>query len=481
MTPQSIRARLEESLALVELGLRDEAAALIDRLLCEAPCQEVYATAVQVFNRLGRFARASVCAQALLESGEKLSEEMRFRISLAFQFAGRVKEAYEIEKAITPESNDTALVRLYGLACKASRLGHYGDALNYLLSSFHFQNNETWDAHRKLFLDSELAGLWEKIPTLPISLREAMRFCNLPFDKILKDNESPSPLRCVDYMDFHTMPGRFRPLLQPAYETSFEVNPLAEAKNPGLFADYVRWQESIVAPRLATFRALGARLCQMVVDQQLDFATFQAKRGRISCARNHLISYLQRSPEASLDNLPDIPVMRPLVAELRAQFQECPTSFRYLISWACREEPETFIRDVHPEMPEINRNSGYALLALGCMHYRLGNTAAALESWSACARKWPLDDAPVMNATMLLSGEQRWDEATRLINHLPGECRDSMLWKRATHAIREHLTFTISNKIHTTPVIPTPTFGNLYSGADEEFLREKHKFTAITC
>jgi hypothetical protein len=115
------------------------------------------------------------------------------------------------------------------------------------------------------------------------------------------------------------------------------------------------------------------------------------------------------------------------------------------------------------------------------MHYRLGDTAAAIESWSACANKWPLDDAPVMNAAMLLSGEKRWDEATQLINCLPDECMKSLLWKRAHHAISERRAFSLSSKTNPTPRIPTPTFGNLYSGADEEFLVEHKQFTPIVC
>jgi tetratricopeptide (TPR) repeat protein len=481
MSQDEIASRIEEALALLDIGLEKESEAIIQSLLAQAPTAEVHSAAIYIFNRLGRFIRASVSADVLLDQKSPLPAEELFRIALAFNFSGRLQEAYEIEKSISPQNNEQSLVRLYGLACKANRLGRHPEALIHLLGCFSFQNTEAGDAHRKIFLDSELSSLWEKIPSIPLTLRQAMRYCNLPFDEILALNESVLPLRCVDQMDMHAMPAKFHALLHPVYATCFEVSPAAEAANPALAAEFAAWQGTVVTPRLDAFRTLRDRIASIVLDQQLTFAQFQAAKGRFGCARNHLVCHLLQSPGASLANLPEIPLLRPLIEELRAQEAECPESFRTLISWVYRDEPEVFLRDVLSEMPILNRTSGYALLAAGCMHYRLGDSAAAIESWSACARKWPLDDAPVMNAAMLLSGEKRWDEATQLINRLPDECMKSMLWKRAHHAISERRTFSLSSKTNPTPRIPTPTFGNLYSGADEEFLVEHKQFTPIVC
>lgn len=481
MSQDEIAQRIDEALALLDIGLEQECEQAIQTLLVHAPTPEIHSAAIFIFNRLGRFIRASVSADALLEQKRILPADELFRIALAFNFSGRLQEAYAIEKSIAPENAEQSLVRLYGLACKANRLGQHSEALIHLLGCLSFPNTEAGDAHRKIFLDSELSSLWEKIPSLPLTLRQAMRYCNLPFDEILALNESVYPLRCVDQMDIHSMPAKFHALLHPVYATCFEVEPSAEAANPALAAEYAEWQASVVAPRLEAFRALRDRIGALVLEQQLTFAKFQAAKGRFGCARNHIVCHLLQTPGATVASLPDIPLLRPLLEEFRAQEAECPESFRTLISWTYRDEPEKFLRDVLPEMPVINRTSGYALLAEGCMHYRMGNTAAAIESWSACARKWPLDDAPVMNAAMLLSGEKRWDEATRLIHRLPDECMQSMLWKRAQNAISERRTFSLSSKINPTPRIPTPTFGNLYSGADEEFLIENKMFTPIVC
>lgn len=479
MSQDEISSRIEEALALLDIGLGKESEAIIQSLLAQSPTPEVHSAAIYIFNRLGRFMRASVSADVLLDKKQALSAEDLFRIALAFNFSGRLQEAYDIEKSISPQTNEQSLVRLYGLACKANRLGRHSEALIHLLGCFSFQNTEVWDAHRKIFLDSELSSLWEKIPSIPISLRQAMRYCNLPFDEILALNESITPLRCVDQMDIYAMPKKFHALLQPVHASCFEVAPSAEATNPELAAEFAGWQAAVVAPRLDAFRSLRDRIASVVLEQQLTFAQFQAAKGRFGCARNHLVCHLLKNPGAQVATLPDIPLLRPLIEEFRAQEAECPESFRTLISWVYRDEPEKFLRDVLPEMPLLNRTSGYALLAAGCMHYRLGDTAAAIESWSACARKWPLDDAPVMNAAMLLSGEKRWDEATRLINRLPDECMKSMLWKRAHHAISERRTFSLSSKTNPMPRIPTPNFGNLYSGADEEFLVENKQFTPM--
>lgn len=480
MSDLNLPALVSESFALLDLGLNDEALALVDRLLEESPTRETHLAAMQVHVRLGLFDRACACGDAILAMGGADADDLSL-ISLAFNFGGRIQEAYELQKGIFPQSSEGHLGRLYGMACKASRLGRHKEALNHLLSSFRFANAQSWDAHRKVFLDSELGGLWEVIPGMEISLREAMRHCNLPFDEILELNVGGGEPRCVDFLDLQVMPQRFHALLRPVHGSTFETSPLQEMREPALFRDYLAWQESVVTPRLETFRGLRDKIRATVVAEQLAFAEFQAARGRIACARNHLVCHLLDSPGASLENLPDIPALRPLIEEFRAQHAESPEAFRYLISWECKENPEEFIRDVYSEMPKINRGSGYAMLALGSMHYRLGNTASAIECWSACAAKWPKDDAPVMNATILLSGENRWDEATRMIDRLPGTCRESMLWQSATRAIKERRQFTISSKVHPAPKIPTPTFGYLYSGADEEFLHEKRKFTPFHC
>ncbi len=478
MSDLNLPAVVNESFALLELGLNDESLATVERLLEAAPTREVHLAAVQVFIRLGLFDRACASADAVLSMKGADADDLSL-ISLAYNFGGRVEEAYELQKGIFPQTSEGQLGRLYGMACKASRLGRHKEALNHLLSSFSFSNVETWDAHRKIFLDSELEGLWEAIPDMQISLREAMRHCNLPFDEILELNGDCSDDRCVDFLDLDVMPSKFHVLLRPVHGSTFETSPLEQMRHPRLYREYLAWQEALVLPRLEAFRSLRDTIRATVVAEQLAFAEFQAARGRIACARNHLVCHLLEAPGASLDALPDIPALQPLVEEFRAQYAESPEAFRYLISWECKGNPEEFIRDVYSEMPEVNRQSGYALLALGSMHYRLGNTASAIENWSACAAKWPRDDAPVMNATILLSGESRWDEATRLIDRLPGTCRDSMLWKRASRAIKERRQFTISSQIHPAPRIPTPTFGQLYSGADEEFLHEKRKLTPI--
>jgi tetratricopeptide (TPR) repeat protein len=479
MTLDNLEARLEEVGGLLDLGLRDDAARLVENLLEASPCRAVLAAALEVHLRNGDHQRAAAMADSLLADGERGTHEL-FRCASALNFADRVEEAYDVERSIPAVCNDTSLVRLYGLACKASRLGRQSEALCHLLACFRFHNIEGWDAFRKVFIDSELTGLWSEVPSMDLPLRLAMRFSNIPFDEILAMNAPGTGPRCLDPLDLRTMPGHFRQLLQPAHSTCFEVGPRQEAANPALFDEFLRWQEGIAGGRLEAFRGLADRIRERVIAEQLDFALFQAARGRLASARNHVVCHLERVPGASIDDIPPHPLLDPLVEELRAQEEESAEDFRYLISWKCRAEPERFIFDIHPGMSPRNRDSGYASLALGCMHHQLGNSHAAIEHWRECARKWPNDDAPVMNAAMLLSGEERWDEADTLINRLPDHCMESTLWKSACSAIRERRSFTISSRIFTAPVIPTPTFGGLYSGADEEYLIERRQFTPVT-
>lgn len=478
MTLDNLEGRLEEVNGLLELGLHDDAMGLVDCLLETAPCRAVRAVALEVFLRNGDYQRAAAMADTLLGEGERGTHEL-FRCALALNFADRVEEAYDVERSIPAACNDTSLVRLYGLACKASRLGRQSEALCHLLSCFRFHNIEGWDAFRKVFIDSELAGLWSELPSMDLSLRLSMRFCNLPFDEVLGMNAAGTGPRCLDPLDLRSMPGKFRALLQPAHSTCFEVGPRQEAANPLLYAGFLRWQEGIAGERLEAFRGLADRIRDRVIAEQLDFALFQARHGRLASARNHIICHLEKAAGASVDDIPSHPLLDPLTDELRAQHRESPEDFRYLVTWGCKAEPERFIFDIHPGMSPLNRDSGYASLALGCMHHQLGNSHAAIEHWRECAAKWPHDDAPVMNAAMLLSGEERWDEASTLINRLPAHCLQSSLWKSACSAIQEKRSFSISSRIFTTPVIPTPTFGGLYSGADEEYLVERRQFVPV--
>lgn len=476
--PADASPRLLEAMAFLDLGLVEEA--LQGVAAGGGDAIENAVLGLFVFNRTARIPEALRSAEFLTLCGQKLPAETQFQIACAFHAAGRLQSAYQAQRALPAPSNDTSLTRLYGMARQAAGLGLMPEALTHVLAMFSYEDRMHLDVHRRVFFDADLAGFWHKAAYLPTSLRLAMRYANLPMEEIVAANREETSPVWLESRDLETMPSEFLRLASRIEGGFFGVRPLDAHRHPEKMRQFIEWQRGVAAPRIQVFQEVVNRLRGEVLGQQLAFARFQASKGRIGCARNHLVAHLLRTPGATAASLPVIQGAEDLIAEFRAQEAECAVSFRELISWAHRETPELFLRDILPGMPPVNRNSGYALLAAGVAHYRMEHTEAAIAAWTKCARHWPSDDAPVMNAAMLLSGEERWDEASWLIHRLPTECMQSTLWKRADHALRERRTFTITSKAHTAPRFPTPTFGGLYSGADEEFLMENRAFTPMT-
>ncbi len=476
--PADASPRLIEAMALLDLGLVEEAL----RAASSGGGNEVENAILGlfVFNRTARLPEAVRCAEILTRCGQKLPAQVQLQIAGALHAAGLLESAYQAQRALPAPSNDTSLTRLYGMARQAARLGLMPEAMAHVLAVFSYEDRMHLDVHRRVFFDADLAGFWREAAGLPASLRLAMRYANLPMEEIVEANRGEYSPVWLETADLESMPSEFLGLVTRLEGGFFGVRPLDAHRHPEKTGRLIEWQRGVAAARIEAFQELVNKLRGQVLGQQLAFARFQASKGRIGCARNHLVAHLLRTPGATAATLPAIQGAEGLIAEFQAQEAECAVSFRELISWTHRETPELFLRDILPGMPPVNRNSGYALLATGVAHYRMEHTEAAIAAWTECARHWPSDDAPVMNAAMLLSGEERWDEASRLIHRLPTECMQSTLWKRADHALRERRTFTISSKAHATPRFPTPTFGGLYSGADEEFLMEHRAFTPMT-
>ena len=93
MSQEEIASRIQEAFALLDIGLEKESEQMIQGLLAQAPTAEVHSAAIYIFNRLGRFIRASVSADILLDQKKPLPPEELFRIALAFNFSGRLQEA----------------------------------------------------------------------------------------------------------------------------------------------------------------------------------------------------------------------------------------------------------------------------------------------------------------------------------------------------------------------------------------------------
>ena len=124
-----------EAASLAELGLLDEASSTIEMVLAAAPDRHSVHAGLHIYLQRGCLERAAALADQLLEFPDLTVNETH-DACIAFNFAGRPLDAYRLEKSIKPESSSREIATQYGLACRASVLGRYPDALGHLLRSF---------------------------------------------------------------------------------------------------------------------------------------------------------------------------------------------------------------------------------------------------------------------------------------------------------------------------------------------------------
>ncbi|MCX6972525.1 MAG: hypothetical protein NTV93_20570 [Verrucomicrobia bacterium] len=458
-----------EATSLAELGLLDEATSTIDNAIAAAPDRHSVHVGLNICLQRGCLDRAAALADQLLEF-PGLTEEETQDACIAFNYAGRTLDAYNLEKSIKPESTYGEISTQYGLACRASVLGRYSDAIGHLFRSFAAGNLTGWQPWRKAFLDSELAPLWENAADLPISLEDAIRFIPVPFAGVATNNADPLPPRIVDHVDFKTMPTKFHSLFDICAGGTFEVSPRQEQLQPEAFRDFVRWQQEVATARLGVFEEIGRKVNRIIWEHQPAMAEFAARRGRFGAARYHLMYFLRAPFGATPADLPAIPLLAPLIEELRAQHAESPEDFRYLNNWECNDDIAGFIKEGYDSLSPANKSSGLAFLALGNCHYRAGNIAEAIRAWSECRKRWPWDESPVMNIAAGLAGIGRWDECEKVVRHLSADFLVPSVRKLFIGRIRSHTKEFLWSGINSNPEVPTPRMGGLYPGADEQFL-----------
>ena len=457
-----------EASALSDLGLLEEATAAIEKALAVDPSRDVTHIALKIFLRRGLFSRAAELADQLL-AFTGLTETETHNACLAFNFSGRTRDAYDLEKSIKPSTPGQEISTEYGLACRTSVLGRYRDALSHILRSFSVGNILSWNPWRKAFLDSELAPLWENASSISMSLSFAMRFAGVPFGRIVAENAAPLPLRTVDHADLNAMPERFRSLFAATDEVTFHVSPLQEQRQPEVFREFVRWQQEVVVGRVAVFQEIGRKVRRMLWENQPAMAEFQASHGRFGAARQHLLFFLRETCDTTPASIPAIPLLFPLIEEFSAQHAENPEAFRRLVAWECNNNLLGFVEDGYDSLSPANKSSGLAQLALGNCLYRLGRHEESIRAFKDCRNRWPWDETPVMNIVSGLACIGKWEECETIVLHLSSDFLVNGVRKRVLKRIRNR-SLTLWKGIRFDLDVPTPSMGGLYPGGDKAFL-----------
>jgi tetratricopeptide (TPR) repeat protein len=459
---------VEYAEAFWDLGLNKEALDAIKLALATEADSETLVLGIKIFMINQRFAEAAGLAERLMRRPNLCTFEF-MHSALAYHFAGQSERAYQIECRALDDAPPMALRGLfYGLACRASVTGRLEEGLGYIMKSFLNSSNANSYMYRRVFVDSELADIWEYAETAKPSLAYALSLSRIPFDGIAKCNLAPEPVCRLDHAEMKILPAEFFELFRPSDEVLFEVDPYTRLARAGLYERFVGWQHALASRRVESFKKFGHRVTHLLEDAQAEFLRFQVAKNRLGAARYHLLYMLKQTPDCDPARLPHFKSLEPLTTEFQAQFQESPQAFACLVRREYIQDPQAFVEEGFEALPAFNRHSGLGSIALGNCFYKLGCTAEALRPWALCARRWPWDESPLLNLLQGLLGLGRTEEAEGLFEEIPRvnlpakvqeELRQCIVQKKSQHPIRRQ------------PDIPTPAFDGLFEGADEEFLR----------
>lgn len=467
LTPKEIQEILhsedahDEIVALNLLGLHESALEVAQKTLAQstgiAPLREGIKTALST----KRYDLAAEYADRLraIEGRDKFSTQL---ISLAYNYAGRHLDAYTVCREAVELPGSHGETDFYSLACRASSIGLAEESLTCILRQFQSIPSREHYLIRKAFLDSELADAWNLAATATPHLAQALAVYVEDWESVVSENLSPEPERWVDHSDLRRIPREFHVLLRPRCASTFETPPIKAAEHPQLHKRYLEWQATTVAPRVQSFIRYMKHCDRALLEAQPLFAEFQAAKGRFGLARTHLQHILKYSPTPC--DLPDIPLLAPLIAEFRAQHAESPEAFQLLIQRSGEVTEEVFAT-----LPPVNRASGLAALYLGNRHYAEGRFLQAVEAWCACAKIWPWDSTPLLNSIFALQRANRFDEASKVLRLV----KSKDLPKRTRLQIKRNIAYrnNARNPCHQRPRIPTPEFGGFWPGANKEFIR----------
>jgi hypothetical protein len=386
-------------------------------------------------------------------------------ISLAYNYAGRHPEAYiHCRQAVlrdeTPDCTD-----FYSLACRGSKIHRLDEALVHILRAFSCIKPPHNYLFRKAFLDSELADVWKHSETSSPNLHRALVVHFQNWKSIVTINQFAEPERMVDHADLKQIPEEFHILLTSCSVSTFETPPLKSAQNPELHRRYLKWQDDQVQPRLLAFSNYMEKVTKLLEDCQGRFAAFQAHKGRFGAARVHLLEILRKSPDADPSKLPEIPLLAPLIAEFRNQFEESPEAFVRLVkSGRVGLSPEKVA-----ELPLANRNSALAALRVARRHQLLRQHDQAIQALSTCAKIWPWDEVLLIDLARSLSEAGHAEKALVALDAIPPRALPDDVRKQLEQNINSKNWERIS--LSKPPEIPLPNFREFHPGANQEFLQ----------
>lgn len=393
-------------------------------------------------------------------------------LQIVLTYAGFLKEAYLVNKENYRVNPDA--VSWYNCACRAVAVGYHEEAFRAALREFSCGSPEKGSV-RKMFLDTELRGLWTYAAGRDATVADAIRWAHCPIEWVLQINLPNLPPREVDFADLYEMPIEFHSLLRQNRSNTKLVDPAIARANPEIFRRYMEWEAQTCLPSIGGFRAWGLRLRRRYDETLPAMAQFCVHRGRPGTGRYLLRNYIGRNSEVTPDSIPPIDELEYFTAEWRRLWQIDRVGTQFLISHRPHANMlETFETTFVALAPEL-RDSGLGWMVLGCEFIFGRLWHEALQAFQKALKFWPGDHAIYENILLCLCHLKRWDAAKQLTEHPDFFSQNPELAAFARRAVAAQNTVLRPPNPQADSRFPTPAFGFFHRREDIEFLRWFHK------
>lgn len=416
-------ALLKEAEGYWRLGLYAEAEAALRRAMAgPAPArEEAGRRLVKLFYGLGRLVEAAALGGELISRGQADYGTV-IDTMLALAFDGRPGEGREALRKVV-ECGHPLEEDAYQMACFASCLGEFHDALRWLVEEV--RGGERF-AHN-LPTDSDLIPLWEWLRGHAPTLEEAHWLLELPLERLCEQALAPRADLSLSPGDVARLPEREQRLFHYDWEEgALALHAGAAAADRGAADAYFERRRRDIAAVRQTVAAARARALEVVLDAQPRYAAAHAARGNHLGARWHLLWLINRRPAAGPALLEEkgLELMRPFLGELLAANAADPGFGRRM-----EEAADVMAQDpdrawlLLEQTPARLRQAALYLCRQGSLAFSEDENEKALAICGELRRRWPQDAAGWLNAVKALRALGRDMEALEMLRAAPGCCR----------------------------------------------------------
>lgn len=419
MNDPNSRRLLEEAYGYIKLGLTTEAEALLRKVMTDDPAARDYAQSeLMILLLRGRRHQEAADAGADLIARGVFRQSAIINTMLALHFLGRIEKARDTLRLVE-KCGHTVEEDAYQMACFASRLGEFPEALRWLL--FEFRRSREYYA--QAFVDTDLIPFWKWLRDYRPTLEEAHLLLETPFKDVCAvalGKEAPIQLSSEDLT--HLADGASRLFRYDDDAGYFTLNPSMVAGEPAAAAQLMRDWKTGLGLVEECIRKAHAHASDVVLDAQVRYATEHAGLGNHLGARYHILWALPLRPSLMLRFLeePGLKLMEPFLFEIIGA-DAADSTFRDRMQevMQCGKSDPDRAWKLLEETPASARTTGLFQLRLAGLYNAEKDYERALPIWQELRRLWPDDVAGFGNAITALQGLGRIDEARRLLAAAP--------------------------------------------------------------